>query len=40
MQFNSNNIVISKYIFMENDKIEIIFSNYIFRLTFQGPSSK
>ena len=33
-----NNIVRSKYIFVENDKIEILFSNYIFGLTFQSPS--
>ena len=35
-----NNIVRSKYIFVENNKIEILFSNYIFGLTFQSPSSK
>ena len=29
-----NNIVRSKYIFVENNKIEILFSNYIFGLTF------
>ena len=40
MQFNGNNIARSKYIFIKNDKMEIIFSNYMFRLTFQGPSSK
>ena len=40
MQFSGNNIVRSKYIFIKNDKIEIIFTNYMFRLTFQGPSSK
>ena len=34
-----NNIVRSKYIFVENNKIEILFSNYIFGLTFQGPYS-
>ena len=34
-----NNIVWSKYIFVENNKIEI-FSNYIFGLTFQRPSSR
>ena len=31
-----NNIVRSKYIFVENNKIEILFSNYIFGLTFQS----
>ena len=31
-----NNIVRSKYIFEENNKIEILFSNYIFGLTFQS----
>ena len=35
-----NNIVRSKCIFVENEKIEILFSNYIFGLTFQSPSSK
>ena len=35
-----NNIVRSKYIFVENNKIEILFSNYIFELIFQSPSSK
>ena len=35
-----NNIVRSKYIFVKNNKIEILFSNYIFGLTFQSPSSK
>ena len=35
-----NNIVSSKYIFVENNNIEILFSNYIFRLTFQSPFSK
>ena len=35
-----NNIVRSKYIFVENNKIEILFSNYIFALTFQSPPSK
>ena len=30
-----NNIVRSKYIFVENNKIEILFSNYIFGLTFE-----
>ena len=35
-----NNIVSSKYIFVENNKIEILFSNYIFGLSFQSPSSK
>ena len=28
----ANNIVRSKYFFVENDKIEILFSNYIFGL--------
>ena len=31
-----NNIVRSKYIFLENIKIEILFSNYIFGLTFES----
>ena len=35
-----NNIVRSKYIFVENNKIKTLFSNYIFGLTFQSPSSK
>ena len=35
-----NNIVRSKYIFVENNKIKALFSNYIFGLTFQSPSSK
>ena len=35
-----NNIVRSKYIFVENNKIEILFSNYIFRLFFQSQPSK
>ena len=35
-----NNIVRSNYIFVENNKIEILFSNYTFGLTFQSPSSK
>ena len=35
-----NNIVRSKYILVENNKIEILFSNYIFGLTFQSSSSK
>ena len=35
-----NNIVISKYIFVENNKNEILFSHYIFGLTFQSSSSK
>ena len=35
-----NKIVRSKYIFVENNKIEILFSNYIFGFTFQSPSSK
>ena len=34
------NIVRSKYIIAENNKIEILFSNYMFGLTFQNPSSK
>ena len=33
-----NNIERSNYIFVENNKIEILFSNYIFALTFQSPS--
>ena len=35
-----NNIIRSKHIFVDNNKIEILFSNYIFGLTFQSPSSK
>ena len=35
-----NNIVRSKYIFVENNKIEILFSNYMFGLSFQSPSPK
>ena len=35
-----NNIVRSKYIFVENNKINILFSDYILGLTFQSPSSK
>ena len=35
-----NNIVRSKYIFVENNKIEKLFSKYIFGLTFQSSSSK
>ena len=35
-----NNIVINKYIFEENNEIEILFSNFIFELTFQSPFSK
>ena len=35
-----NNIVRSKSVFVKNNKIEILFSNYIFGLTFQSPSSK
>ena len=31
-----NNIVRSKYIFLENIKIEILFSNYIFGFTFES----
>ena len=35
-----NNIVRSKYIFVENNKINILFSDYILGLTSQSPSSK
>ena len=35
-----NSIVRSKYIFVENNKIEILFLNYIFAFNFQSPSSK
>ena len=35
-----NNIARSKYTFLENNKIEILFSNYIFRLIFEKPSLK
>ena len=35
-----NNIIKSKYIFVENNKIEILFFNFIFGLTFQSPSYK
>ena len=31
-----NNIVRKKFIFLENNQIEILFSNYIFGLTIQG----
>ena len=30
-----NNIVRNKYIFVENNKVETLFCNYIFGLTFQ-----
>ena len=30
-----NNIVRKKYIFVENNKVETLFCNYIFGLTFQ-----
>ena len=33
-----SNIVRSKYIIVEDNKTEILFSNYIFGLTFQSPS--
>ena len=33
-----NNTVRSNYIFLENNKIEILFSNYIFRLTLESKS--
>ena len=33
-----NNIIRNKCIFVENNKIEISFSNYIFGLTFQSPN--
>ena len=35
-----NNTIRSKYTFVENNKIEMLFSNHTFRLTFQSPSSK
>ena len=35
-----SSIVRSKYIFVENNKIEILFLNYIFGFNFQSPSSK
>ena len=35
-----NNIVRSQYNFVESNKIETLFSNFIFGLTFQSPSSK
>ena len=35
-----NNIIKSNYIFVENNKIEILFFDNIFGLTFQSPSSK
>ena len=35
-----NNIVRSKYIFVGDNEIEILFSNYTFALTFQSPFSK
>ena len=34
--FMVNNIARSKYIFVENNKVEILFSNDIFGLTFQS----
>ena len=33
-----NNIIRSKYIFVENNKIQILFFNYIFGLTFHSAS--
>ena len=33
-----NNIVRSKYIFVEKNKIQILFFNYIFGLTFHSAS--
>ena len=35
-----NNIVRSKCIFVESNKIQILFADYIFGLTFQSPSSR
>ena len=35
-----NNTVTCKYIFVENNKTEMLLSNYISGLTFQSPSSK
>ena len=35
-----NNTIRSKYTFVENSKIEMLFSNHTFGLTFQSPSSK
>ena len=35
-----NTIVRRKYIFVENNKLEILFCNYVFGLTFQNPSSR
>ena len=35
-----NNIVRSKYIFVEKNKIQILFFNYIFGLTFHSASIK
>ena len=35
-----NNIVRSKCIFVENNKTEMLLSNYISGLNFQSPSSK
>ena len=32
------NIIRNRYIFVENNKIEISFSDYIFGLTFQSPN--
>ena len=34
-----NNVVRSKYIFVENNKIEILFSHHLFGLTLQSPQS-
>ena len=36
IQFNGKQYFRSKYIFAENNKIEISFSNYIVGLTFQS----
>ena len=33
-----NNTIRRKYIFVENNKIELLFSKYTFGLTFQSPS--
>ena len=34
-----NNVVRNKHSFVENNKIGILFTNYVFGLTFQSPSS-
>ena len=38
--FNGKQYCQKQVHFLENNKIEILFSNYMFGLTFQGPSPK